>query len=45
MVTKKLTKSEKLHDAFITISEANIDYLSYKGQEKWNQLAKRKVRK
>ena len=38
-MVKKQSKTDKLHDAFVTISESDINYLSYEGQEKWNKLA------
>ena len=38
----KYTQEDKeLHEALLKVADFNIDYLSYKGQEKWNRLTKK----
>jgi len=37
MAKKKIS----LHDALTVVAEKNVDYLSYEGQTKWNELSRR----
>jgi hypothetical protein len=34
-----------LHEALLIVAEYNIDYLSYEGQIKWNELAQKEESK
>jgi hypothetical protein len=36
----KENENKKLHEALRVVADSNVDYLSYKGQEKWNTLSK-----